>query len=144
MKLEVIGIEPEKLVKRAMFLAWEACGGPIGMGQLQDKPFAKEDEVWNNVKTAGDYPGNFRGSRDGDVYGDYVFGRMMKTGMKYNDAYVTISKEKASGNYQAWARKFEDQPALIKAAAASIADELGKNATVMLNHDENVGKVEVH
>ena len=80
---------PEAAVKRAFWLAWQACGGPLGMGVFQDHPDATEDDVWQNVGCQADYPGSTRESRPGEAYGDYVFGRMMKLSIDWNVAEIS-------------------------------------------------------
>lgn len=34
----------EQVAKRIFWLAWQACGGPFGMGILQNHPGANEDD----------------------------------------------------------------------------------------------------
>lgn len=80
----------ESLVKRMFFLAWKACRSAVGMGWLQDRGELNEDQVWNICYNSLDYPGRnaLRGNRPGDVYGDYVSGRMMKVGFKWTEDIV--------------------------------------------------------
>ena len=57
-KLADIGVSADQtvaIVKRAMFLAYQACGGPLGMGVFQDRGAVTEEQVWKNVCTNGDY-----------------------------------------------------------------------------------------
>jgi hypothetical protein len=113
----------EPVVKRMFYLAWKAVGGPSGiMGCLQDRGEVSEDEVWQNVKTAGDYPGGHLGrERPGHAYGDYVFGRMMKMGVDWTDDTITTRDSPLRIDYEAWCRKYPTYEALVLAAA----DELG-------------------
>lgn len=106
---------PEQVVKKAFFLAWEACGGPLGMGIFQDRANVTMEDVWKNVQTNGDYPGGpIR--RDGSAYGDYVFGRMMKLNIRYGEDFVEVDDYKPKPDYQAWSRKYKTYQELIEAA----------------------------
>lgn len=115
------------VVKRAFFLAYNACGGTSGMGMLQARSNVTEDQVWKNVCTHGDYPGGvLNGMADaskGDAYGDYVFGRMMKLGIQFDPSAGTIeiSDSAPRADYQGWSgRKYPSYKALVDAAAAEI------------------------
>lgn len=125
MKLTVSDSSKTKdVVKRAFYLAWVACGGPLGLGFLQNKPGASEDDVWKNVCTDGDYAGNLRGNKvedgKGEVYGDYVFGRMMKTGIKWDGDAITVRDETPRHDYQAWCRKYPTYDAIVREAATQL------------------------
>lgn len=123
MKIECAN--PAEVAKEAFWLAWQACGGPLGMGRLQDNAGADKESVWNCVFNKGDYPGGNAGpgtaNRPGDVYGDYVFGRMMKLGIRWDEAGVTVDDHPPRGDYQSWCRKFPTYEALVRAAIASLA-----------------------
>jgi hypothetical protein len=89
--------EPVKVAKRAMWLAWQACGGPIGMGVFQDNPGATEEAVWNNVSVRGDYayapePGVKEKDGKGEAYADYTFGRMMKLRLRWDAEGIEVSE----------------------------------------------------
>lgn len=122
MKISVKG-DPQKIVKRAFYLAWQACGGPLGMGFLQNKPDASEDDVWNNVYRGGDYTGNnMHGNNpSGKMYGDYVFGRMMKVGFQWDKDSITVSDSEPRRDYQAWCRKYPTYESLILAAVKELS-----------------------
>jgi hypothetical protein len=109
---------PELVVKKAFYLAWVACGGPVGMGFLQNNPGADIDSVWNNVQSAGDYPGgaSLHRQEKGSAYGDYVFGRMMKLGLNWNEDSVTFTDAQPRPDYQAWCRKYKTYKDLVEAA----------------------------
>ncbi|GAH75852.1 unnamed protein product, partial [marine sediment metagenome] len=109
--------------KRIMWLAWQACGGPLGMGFLQDRPTATEEEVWENVASCGDYPHGkdipgYR--RPGEVHADYVFGRMMKLTLKFHDNAIEIS-DGWNRDYQAFCGKYPNAKALLDATAESLS-----------------------
>jgi hypothetical protein len=120
----------EALLKRALFLAWEACGGTFGMGAFQNRPSADEDAVWWNVVTRGDYLGAqadaARDYRKGKVYADYTFGRMMKLSLEWNtdDGTITVPDSAPRSDYQSWCRKYRTYADLIEAAAASLNAQL--------------------
>lgn len=109
----------EQLVSRIYWLAFKACGGPMGMGVLQDRPGIDEAAVAKNVATNGDYVFN-PGSRPGRVYGDYVFGRMMKLGIEFTSEGVKVSDSVPRIDYQAWCGRYPTYRDLIKAAVATL------------------------
>lgn len=115
---------PEVVVKRAFWLAWQACGGPLGAGFLQDNPRATEDDVWDNVRSAGDYPGGkaiMSVGAPGEAYGDYVFGRMMKLFLKWDADGVEFSGDGPRLDYQSWATVYPSYTQLVEAAVKSLA-----------------------
>ncbi len=123
MKFELVKGSMDDLLKNFFYLAWKACGGPLGMGSLQNRPGADIDTVWNNVKTAGDYPGGSR-TRSGEYYADYVFGRMMKVGLQIQDSTIELSDFPPNIDYQAWCHKYADAAQLLQAAAEVAGCEL--------------------
>ena len=108
-----------ELVKRAFFLAYNACGSAGGMGIFQARNNVTEDHVWKNVLTRGDYGGAFGNDRPERPYGDYVFGRMMKMGCEFNEkeGTVTISDSPTCWDYQSWCGTYKTYEALFVAAA---------------------------
>jgi hypothetical protein len=110
------------VVKKAMFLAYNACGGPVGMGILQARNNVTEEDVWNNVANRGDYPGgNSFGSnkieeKSGKVYADYVFGRMMKLSISWAENEIQVNDGKPSRDYQGWCGTYDSYELLIKVA----------------------------
>ena len=111
----------EKFLSRLFFLAWQGCGGPIGMGIFQNRPSATEAEVFRNVLTSGDYPsGAFARNQDGGVYGDYVFGRMMKFGANVSGEIISFTDSPFRADYQGFARKYPNVKCLIDATALSL------------------------
>ena len=118
------------VVKRAMFLAWQACGGALGNGIFQDRgPGMTEAQVWEQLVEKGDYSGgNAFGQRNtdeadqGDVYGDYVFGRMMKVGYSWSDGdrINYYHDDKLTLDYQAWCGRYPTHQALLDAAAGEL------------------------
>ncbi len=115
--------DPERVVKRAMFLAWQAAGRPRGKGVQQNRPEATEDEVWANIQTRGDYPADPDRDQPGEVYADYVFGRMLKAGFRWEPGAVVVDTGPATKDYQAWAGTYPDHESLVKVAVASLAEK---------------------
>lgn len=126
-KAEVRATQKElnvELASHAFYLAWRACGGPLGMGFLQDKPGATKEQVLNNVVNS-DY-GGLRKSGPGEFDGDYVFGRMMKLTIRFDDETVSVPDSDPRPDYQAWCKKYPSYESLIEAAAKELAFELLK------------------
>jgi len=103
----------EKITKRAFFLAYRAAQ-VVGMGALQARDNATEDEVWGQVCPLK--PGTKM------AYGDYVFGRMMKLTLRWNDGgqVQSITPMAPKPDYQSWCEKYPEYEDLIAAAAASV------------------------
>jgi hypothetical protein len=124
--LKIKHAQPEEVVKEAFWLAWKACGGPLGMGAFQNRPQATKDEVWECVRSARDYgPGaaKLMGSdKPGEAYGDYVFGRMMKLELKWDSKSIEYSDSVPRGDYQAWCRQYPTYQALVEAAVKSLSE----------------------
>jgi len=113
---------PQEVIKEALWLAWNACGGPMGMGAFQDNGGASKEDIWNNVANAGDYPGPSH-SRPNEIHGDYVFGRMMKIWFDYDDKSITVATAKQEWDYQAWSGTYPTYPELIAAAVKSLEEQ---------------------
>ncbi len=113
-------LSPEAVVKRAFFLAYNACGGALGMGVLQARSDATEDQVWDNIQNSGDYPGNAKDSKPGKAEGDYVFGRMMKLRIEYDEKEIRIPESKPCPDYQDWCKSYESYEELVFAAIKSL------------------------
>lgn len=116
---------PQAVVMEAMFLAYQACGGPVGMGILQARGNVTKEQVWDNCRRAGDYPGGelMRRSKPGEVYGDYVFGRMMKCGFRWNETGIEVPEDTPRLDYQSWCRRYPTYAALIEAAMKSVESD---------------------
>ncbi len=125
MQIKVDADHVEDVVKRMFWLGWQACGGPLGLGFLQNTPGADEGQVWDNVASHGDYPGTIGALSDDDgkksVKGDYVFGRMMKLSVSWSpDGTIVVSDNAPRADYQAWCREYETCEALCNAAIESL------------------------
>lgn len=114
---------PQKLVRRAFFLAYEACGGPAGMGFLQAVDKATEEDVWNNIVCAGDYSLQINEKPNTQPYADYVFGRMMKLHLVCTEDGVEIPNTKPRPDYQSWCIQYPTYEALIQASIKSLEEE---------------------
>ena len=121
MRIEVK--DPEAVAKEALWLAWQACGGPTGMGVVKDNPSADKEQVWQAVRGDEDRSDIvFRDfmNRPGDrLYADYVFGRMMKLGIEWNADSITVDDAEPRRDYQSWCVKYPTYADLIAAATAS-------------------------
>lgn len=117
---------PEAVVKRMYWLAYQGAGQAAGMGVFREISNATENDVWENVRTRGDYPYGSLESRKkeagkpGDAYGDYVFGRMLKLRVEWDDESVTVRDDPPRRDYQAWCKKFPTYQALANAAIESV------------------------
>jgi len=101
--------DAEKVVKRMVFLAYEACGGSTGMGFLQARTSANEEQVWKAAYNCTDYSGGrkLQGLKDSEVYCDYVMGRM-KWGCKWTQTTIEIRDQKFQHDYQAFSHVYKD------------------------------------
>jgi hypothetical protein len=117
----ITSVEPETFIKRAFYLAWQACGGPLGMGVLQDNPKAVEEDIWKNVNISGDYPTHH--NKPNEYYGDYVFGRMMKWGCRVENGVISLRNEEFDRSYNSFAHKYKDTKSLLDATAESLGCE---------------------
>ena len=108
----------EAFVKRMVYLAYNAVGYASGMGVFQEVKDADETRVWDRAYTACDYPMKTGG--DNEVYCDYVFGRMMKWGCKWNGCEVFIRDNTFRPDYQKFCRKYKDNKSLVDAALDSL------------------------
>ena len=110
--------KPEVFISRAFYLLWKACGGTMGMGFLQDNPNATEEDVWLNVQSAGDY--SFNTQRENRIYADYVFGRMIKWGVKTQGNKIIFYNRDFDIGYNAFAKVYKTDMEIIEATAKSL------------------------
>lgn len=111
--------KPEELAKEIFWLAWCACGGPQGMGWLQDNPNADKECVWDNIVKARDYPGPPRWTPN-RPYADYVFGRMMKFGLEIEDDGIRIPVQELRSDYQSWCYTYPTVKDLVNHAMSNL------------------------
>lgn len=104
------------VAKEAVWLAWQACGGPIGYGFMQDKgPDQDREKVWDHAYNERDYSGTHQAGDD-RINCDYVMGRMMKLRFGLKGAIITHNDYPVDINYQSWFRKYPTFNALFEAA----------------------------
>ena len=103
----------ERLVKRFFFLAYNASG-IMGMGMFQARDNQTEDQIWDSVHN------DKWNTRKGEPYGDYIFGRMVKTGCKYDETSMTVVDRQPTADYQSWVRQYPSYEALLSAAISSV------------------------
>lgn len=109
------------VAKEAVWLAWNACGGPRSFGVLRDNPDANKEAVWEQAYEMRDYAQ--RHGRPEDVNCDYVFGRMMKLRFTVKDGLLTFNDYEPRGDYQSWCHRYKTFRALFDAAAESAGAE---------------------
>ncbi len=120
------GTTTVQIVKRMVFLAYNACGGPVGMGVFQARAGASEEDVWSAAYGMTDYPGGrkIHGLKDHEVYCDYVMGRMIKWGCKWDDKTITFSEWGFSPDYQSFCGSYPAGVDLYSAALKSLGIEV--------------------
>lgn len=88
------------LVGSFMALGYESCGGTLGLGALQEASGVTKHNVLRLCRVSPDY----RNPSTKEVYGDYVAGRMMKTGISFNEneGWVEVPDRQPTPDYQGW------------------------------------------
>lgn len=88
------------LVGSFMALGYEACGGTIGLGALQEASGVTKHNILRICQVSASY----NNPNTKSVYGDYVAGRMMKTRISFNEeeGWVEISDGNPTPDYQGW------------------------------------------
>lgn len=100
----------EAVAKRALFLAWKAAR-VVGMGALADRgPHMTEEQVWQSART-----------EKGQVFADYVFGRMMKLHLRYRETSVETNTDELRSDYQSWCGVYRNYGELVQAAERELA-----------------------
>ncbi len=121
--------ELNALVRRILFLAYNASSC-FGMGFLQQRSGATEEQVFNNAANMGDYPGGnaMRHAPPGDINADYVFGRMMKLSIRYDESNLTIDLSNGTPrlDYQSWCGTYKTYEQLVDAAAKQLGISITK------------------
>ena len=114
--------ETLNVAKEAVYLAWQACGGPMHAGFMQDKgPNQDRERVWDHAYNMRDYFGRSPGDDPARINCDYVMGRMMKLRFSVNGNKLTdISDGIPRGDYQSWCHKYKTYAALFDAAEKTV------------------------
>lgn len=133
--------DPTKLKAVAMetvYLLWKAACYEDGYGALRARPMATKEEVFMNALHAGDYPGNMQvnenSDEEGKVYMDYVFGRCLKTEVKWGlhpfgdagrlDPFIEVSPNEPRPTYQCWNRSFKRGEDVVRQACKNLDVEI--------------------
>ncbi len=118
MKVTVPANQVDAVVSKFFYLAWKASK-VLGMGIFQDRPNASEKEVFHNVIGSGDYAMPIHGAHN-RTYADYVFGRMMKVGIKVaadgENYTLEVSDDAARPDYQSWYSTYNTAADILTAA----------------------------
>lgn len=77
----------------------------------------------------------------GEPYGDYIFGRMVKTGCKFDETSMTVVDRQPTADYQSWVRQYPSYEALLSAAISSIEKD-ETPATSPVDFDELIQAAE--
>lgn len=125
--MKIMHDNPTALAKRIFFIAYESCGGVLGMGVFREKSDVTEEQLWDNLVNAGDYSYNPRRNPSKTPYADYCFGRMMKFGLTINTDSIEISDREPHLAYQGWSKFYSTYQSLVDAAIDSLKEE-GVNA----------------
>ena len=105
--------EAMEVAKEAMWLAYQASV-PMGLGFFHVTDKLTKDDI---VKET------FRDESGG--YADYCHGRMMKTHFGIHGPVLSCNDD-ASGDYQSWARRYNNSySALVDAAEKTILKQTG-------------------
>ena len=113
---------PKTLVKRIVYLAWQASTVG-GMGFLQDRgPEQSEDDVWEHAYDNKDYALSY--NQEGRIYCDYVMGRMMKLNVEWDKDHVTLPDTQPRCDYQSWCLKYPTYADLLNQAQQSLMTEV--------------------
>lgn len=113
----------EELIKEVVFLLWNAAGGTSGMGFLQNSPGSNKEDVFKQASGGLDYA--MTNNKPGDIYMDYVFGRCMKTGIKYDvkEGTFRVFPNKPKATYQNWGRKYKTADEAVAEAMVNLGLE---------------------
>ena len=120
MKIILNNNQVNNFLQNLFYLAWVACENTTGNGFLQNSPNSSKEGVYNAVINSTDY--FVSNNTPTNIYADYVFGRMMKFGVKLKSIPKTdqtkldIYGTGPTINYQRWTKKYKSYEALVKAA----------------------------
>lgn len=126
--MKVTVINPEVVVKRMFFLAYQASE-VIGRGWLQAKSNITEEDVWNNINTGGcgadycDVTNISMQNQSGRIHADYVFGKMMKLSIEWDTENIILPDSQYDNphpDYQSWCTTYKTHKELFEAAVESL------------------------
>lgn len=126
-KLTTNKITNEQFISRAFYLLYLACGREVGMGVFQARAGATEKDIYDNVVSRRDYcfsSGDVERNKEktftnGNFYGDYVFGRMMKWGCQLDNDVITLRNGPYYPDSQGFAYKYDSPAAITQAVMDS-------------------------
>jgi hypothetical protein len=101
----------DQLAFAFMLTAYTRCGGETGLGLLQAVHDMTLDSVRQHVSVRPSYTNKGWTA----LYGDYVAGRMVKTGIEFdpNAGLVEISDNAPRPDYQGWASGVPEDPGVL-------------------------------
>jgi hypothetical protein len=113
------------VAKEAVWLAWQACKGPLGLGIFQDRgPHQDREAVWNHAYNELDYRDGRKQTDETDVPikidCDYVMGRMMKLRFKIHKNMLIIPDSDVRIDYQAWCCQYKSYVELFNTAEKNL------------------------
>ncbi|MFW6122210.1 MAG: hypothetical protein ACOC80_15110 [Petrotogales bacterium] len=116
-----------EVAKEVFWIAWQNSNC-LGLGLLRNSPSSSKEDVWNNITNAGDYPCNMNCNivkNNFDIYGDYVFGRMMKLSVYFNidtgEIVVGNDNIPPRQDYQSWCSQYETYDDLLQEAIKNVS-----------------------
>lgn len=115
---------PEEVAKEAFWIAYKHANPASGMGMLSAHPNASKSDVINNVRSAGDYPGGALRRDEGEMYGDYVFGRKLKLKLRVEPGAIVVPDSSPQPSYQSWSGRYPSYETLIIDAADRLSKAL--------------------
>lgn len=111
--------QASKVAQEVVWLAWQACGGPQGMGFLQNNPEADKAAVIMQATGEKDYV--MKHARGLDIHCDYVFGRMMKLYVtRPTPTEMRVDDHKPRSDYQSWCCVYKTYGELFDAAEKAV------------------------
>ena len=114
--------QAQAVAKEAIWLAWLACGGPSGMGFIQNKPDADKEAVWKQAFECLDYSGMDGGHWE-RINADYVFGRMMKLRFSVKGHVIDVPEHEPHPAYQGWCHRYKTYAKLFDSAETAMRKE---------------------
>ena len=108
--------DPRAVAEIAFWLAY-CASRCVGMGFVQAREGVTREELARDYGRAGS-----DGSR-GRMLGDYVFGRMMKTRIDWDETGVIVDDHPPTPDYQSYSSTYPTYQKLVAAAVEAVAKE---------------------